>query len=193
MSLSSSMGDEVAINADGTVLGMGTLMLGQDLTPFVPFQFVGNSILLTGSGGLRYNVGGAVQISDTRNGRTLLTLPAVPNTPDSAKAFAIDPTGQKILVCANGSLNYYELAVVPLAVGTVSPVQATPGTTLTISGDGFVAETTATIAGTSASCTMANSQTLQCGVPTVSAGLTPMTLTNPDGQMYSFEAAVTIE
>jgi hypothetical protein len=41
--------------------------------------------------------------------------------------------------------------------------------------------------------TFVDSQTLQCVVPSANAGLAPMTLSNPDGQTYSIEAAVTVE
>jgi hypothetical protein len=190
MSLSYSQGEDVAVNGDGTVLGIGGLTLDQNLMPLVPFQFVGINNLLPGAGGLRYSALGEVQISDTRNGRRLLSLPSLPT---EATAFAVDPSGQKILVCAGTSLNYYELAPVPLAVGMVSPAQATPGTALTIRGNGFVAGTTATIAGKSASCSLADDQTLQCVVPNVNTGVAPMTLSNPDGQTYSFEAALNVE
>ena len=185
--VNSAEGDQVAVNGNGTVLGMGAFTLGQDLSPLVPGPATS---LFSGTGGLRYSAGTQVQISDTRNGRSLLSLPLLPIM---AKAFAIDPTGQKILVVAGTSLNYYQLAVVPLAVGTVSPATATPGTTLTIRGDGFTSGTMVSIAGTRASCTMTDGQTLQCVTPNVNAGLAPMTLSNPDGQTYSFEAAVHIE
>ncbi len=191
-------GDTVAVNADGTVLAAAGFALDQNLRPRVPFQFVGIRNLLTGSGGLRYTYGwpGEINISDTRNGRSLLTMPPLPpssTTPDWAKAFAIDPSGRKILAAAGTSLNYYELAVVPLAAGTVSPAEATPGATLKIRGNGFVAGTTATIAGKSASCTPIDDQTLQCVLPSVKAGLAPMTLSNPDGQTYLLEAAVSVD
>jgi hypothetical protein len=40
---------------------------------------------------------------------------------------------------------------------------------------------------------MVDDQTLNCVVPNVNAGLAPMTLSNPDGQTYSLEAAVNIQ
>ena len=88
---------------------------------------------------------------------------------------AVDPSGQKLLLMSGiNSLTYYELSVVPLAVATVSPFTAAPGASVTIRGSGFVAETTATIAGKSASCTLMGAQTLQCAVPEANPGLAPM-------------------
>jgi len=45
----------------------------------------------------------------------------------------------------------------------------------------------------SAACTMEDDSTLQCVVPNVNAGVAPMSLTNPDGQTYSFENALTVQ
>lgn len=180
----------LAANDDGSVLGLGTSILGQNLLPLVPIGAVSGHTVLTGSGGLWYGVSGDVQISDTHNGRLLLTVGSLSS---AATALAIDPDGRKILVCSGTSLHYYELAVVPLAVATVSPANAAPGATLTVRGNGFVAGTTVTIGGQSASCTMVDQQTLQCGLPNVNAGLEPMKLSNPDGQTYSLEAAVNVQ
>jgi len=189
MNISYAQGDAVAVNGDGTVLESNALVLDQNLLPLVPVQYPGISNRLTASGGLRYSASNGVQISDTRSGRSLLNLPLLSNW---ATMLAIDPSGRKILASAGTSLRYYELAVVPLAVATVSPAEAPPGASITIRGNGFVAGTTATIAGKSASCTLVDEQTLQCMVPNVSAGLAPMTLSNPDGKTYSLEAAISV-
>jgi hypothetical protein len=191
MSFSYSMGNQVAVNDDGTVLGFGTFTLDRNLLPLVPIPITGLSTLLPGAGALRYSAGDEVQISDTRSGRVLLSV-AAPGRANFG-AFAVDPSGQKILACTASSLNYYQLAVVPLAVATVTPETAAPGASLTVRGSGFVAGTTATIAGTSASCAMLDAQTLQCSVPAVKTGLAPMTLSNPDGQTYSLEAALRVK
>ena len=188
--LSYSQEDSVAVNSDGTVLGVGGCTLDQSLLPLVPFQFIGVKIVLTGSGALRFSAAGQVEVSDTHNGRPLLSFEPLPAW---ATTLAVDPTGQKILVGAGTSLRYYQLTVIPLAVAGVSPAQASPGASLTVHGNGFVAGTTATIAGKSAACTLVDSQTLQCTVPNLNSGLAPMTLNNPDGQTYSLEAAVNVE
>jgi len=186
----STAGDDVAVNGDGTVLAVGSLTLDQNLVPLVPYTSkVG---LLTGSGALNYTPDPIIYVSDTHNGRLQLTV----GTPDplfNKLALAIGPDGRKVLECDGTSLHYYELAVVPLAVATVSPAAAPPGASLTVRGDGFVTGTTAKIGGQSASCTMMDAHTLQCAVPNVNTGLQPMTLTNPDGQTYSLEASVNVQ
>ena len=184
-------GYQTAINSDGTVLGMGAFSLDQDLLPMVPFPDPGYHVLMPGTGALRFSADKEVLIVDTRSGKPLVTVGSV--SPADIAAFAVDPSGQKILAVGGTTLNYSKLAVVPLAVATVSPASAPPGAALTIRGTGFVAGTTATIAQKSASCTLVDAQTLQCAVPALSAGLAPMTFSNPDGQTYSLEAAVNVE
>jgi len=186
----------VAVNADGSVLAAGTNVLGQDLEPVVPlwnsWPFEGS---LTGSGALLYRASGDVEILDTRNGQSLLTLPGFPTNGilQYASALAIDPGGRKILACGGGSLIYYELSAVPLAAVTVTPAEAAPGQTVTVRGNGFVSGTSATIGGTKAACTMLDGSALQCVVPNLDAGPAPMSLTNPDGQTYSFENALIVQ
>jgi WD40 repeat protein len=187
----------VAVNADGSVLAAGDSVLGQDLEPVVPFWNAGpleNS--LTASGALLYRATGNVEILESRNGRSLLTLPGFTSGGTGftgATALAIDPSGRKILACGGNSLIYYELSVVPLAAATVIPAHAAPGETVTVRGNGFVSGTSATIGGLSAACTMLDDSTLQCVIPNVNAGPAPMSLTNPDGQTYSFENAMTVQ
>jgi hypothetical protein len=192
-------GYQVAINADGTVLDMGAFALDRNLLPFVPIPYAGLRGVLPGAGALFFTGSSEIQVFDTRNGRLLLSLGAVCGVgPDrcsgSLAGVAVDPTGKKVLTLGgDGALNYSELSVVPLAVATVTPASAAPGASLTIRGSGFVAGTAATIAGKSTSCTLMDSQTLQCTLPDANTGLAPMTLTNPDGQTYSLEAAIDIE
>jgi WD40 repeat protein len=197
-------GDAVAVNADGTVLEAGAALLDQSLLPVLQFPYFGLAHVFTSTGGLLYIPAaedGEVGIFDTRNGTLLLQTPPVsptvpPTYPSSyplPHAIAIDPSGQKILVSAGTSLYYYELAVVPMSVGTISPTVATPGTSLTIRGNGFVSGTKATIGGANASCTSVDAESLQCVLPNVSSGLVPLTLSNPDGQTYSLEGAVNVQ
>ena len=130
---------------------------------------------------------------DTHNGRALLTF-VLADEVTPVRPLAVDPAGKQILVALrSGGVSYFDLSVVPLSVGTVSPAQASAGTVLTIRGSGFVAGTTVTIGGKPATCTETDSETLSCSVPSLSAGATPMTLANPDGQTYAFENAFTAQ
>jgi hypothetical protein len=69
-------------------------------------------------------------------------------------------------------------------------VSAAPGATIQVRG--FVAETTVKIGGLSANCSFVNAETLSCAVPALGAGAASMSLSNPDGQTYSFENALVV-
>jgi hypothetical protein len=183
------------VNADGSVIGVSSGTVDQQLRPLAPFSgpYGPYAWALNDTGSLAYCSYNSIQLSDTHNGRSFLTF----TLSDSVLPFrplAIDPSGKQILVAlVSGGVSYFELSVVPLSVGTVSPAQASTGTMLTIRGSGFVAGTAVTIGGKSASCTESDSETLSCPVPSLSAGPAPMSFTNPDGQTYAFENAFTVQ
>lgn len=187
------------VDGDGGVVGLAQGILDARRLPLVPIVTPGMIAQLNSTGSILYGVGfegGQIVLSDTRNGRDTLMLQAQ-NTPGTViggyQALAIDPTGTKILLALQNGLAYFKLAVVPLAVGTVSPATAVPGGTIQVRGSGFVAGTTVRIGGLSANCSFVDAETLSCVVPALGAGAAPMSLSNPDGQAYSFENAVTVQ
>ncbi|HEV2222716.1 MAG TPA: IPT/TIG domain-containing protein [Candidatus Acidoferrales bacterium] len=185
-----------AANHDGSVIALGEGTLNQRLLPLVPItQAAGLDSRLNDTGSLLYASNGnsdAVTISDTHNGRLLLLL-NFPASTGPYRPLAIDPTGQQILVATQSGLSYFKLSVVPLAVGTVSPAQGPVGTTIQLKGSGFVPGTKAQIGGQGAACSEVDSETLSCTVPNLAAGEVPITLTNPDGQSYSFEGGFSVQ
>jgi len=186
------VGGDGAADADGGVIALSQGVLDQRLLPLVPLIQSGLDSRLNETGSLLYSVNVSVLISDTRNGHELLLI-GLPAGIGPYRPLAVDPLGDQILVATQGGLSYFQLGVVPLAVGTVSPAQAAVGTPVTIRGSGFVAGTTVTIAGQSAVCTEADSETLSCAVPNLPSGLASISLMNPDGQTISVEAALTVQ
>ena len=183
-----------AVNSDGSVIAVSTGTVDQQLRPLAPFGDRGPyTWALNDTGSLAYSSYDSLLITDTHNGRSLLTFTLSDEVP-FVRPIATDPSGKQILVTlSSGGVSYFELSVVPLSVGTVSPAHASTGTMVTIRGSGFVASTTVTIGGKTASCTANGSETLSCTVPNLSAGSVPMSLTNPDGQAYAFENAFTVQ
>ena len=194
-----------AVDGDGgmTALAQGTL--DQRLLPSVPIVQPGFDARLNKTGSLLYTTGtdgGRIAVSDTHNGRPQLQLavqnPTSGNGPiipiiGVSQPLAVDPSGSKILSALQNGVGYFELSVVPLAVGIVSPTTASAGGVIQLHGSGFVAGLTATIGGKAAACSVVDSQTLACTVPNVGAGGAAMSLTNPDGQTYSFESALVVQ
>jgi hypothetical protein len=198
-----------AVDADGSVVAVTQGTLDQRLLPLVPSvafggAFGGTAWAMNKTGSLIYSVispfgpPSDVLISDSQNFRELLIVGLPAGLPANfveggSRPLAIDPTGQKILALTQNGVSYFELSVIPLAVGTISPSQVSAGGAITVRGSGFVSGTTVKISGLSASCTVTDSETLSCTVPSLPVGAAPMSLANPDGQTYSFENALTVK
>jgi hypothetical protein len=111
-----------------------------------------------------------------------------------------DENGQRLFAITssdgtpqNAALTVVQLAAVPLGIGTIAPstVAATGGATLTIRGSGFQSATTLTISGKSAGVTFKDASTLIVVTPSLTPGPQQITITNPDGETVSLDAALT--
>ncbi|MHB8754554.1 MAG: IPT/TIG domain-containing protein [Candidatus Acidiferrales bacterium] len=182
---------KASTDADGSVIALSQGVLDQRLLPLVPLSVGGIDSRLNETGSLLYSAYSSVFISDTHNGRNLLRLD-LPNSIGPYRPLAIDPTGEKILAATPTGISYFDLSVIPLAVGTVSPAQGLPGTSIQIRGSGFVPGTTAQIGGQTAACSDVDSETLSCAVPGLATGPASLVLANPDGQTYSYENAFAV-
>jgi hypothetical protein len=113
---------------------------------------------------------------------------------------ATDENGQRLFAITSSdgtaqhaALTVVQLASVPLGIGTISPstVPASGGTTLTIRGSGFHSATTVSIGGKAASVTFKDANTLSVVTPSLTSGPQRITVTNPDGETISLDAALT--
>jgi hypothetical protein len=111
-----------------------------------------------------------------------------------------DENGQRLFAITSSdgtaqhaALTIVQLASVPLGIGTISPATApaSGGTTLTIRGSGFHAATTVSINGKAASVTFKDVNTLSAVIPSLTSGPQRITVTNPDGETVSLDAALT--
>ncbi len=109
-----------------------------------------------------------------------------------------DENGQRLFAITssdgtpqNAALTIVQLAAVPLGIGTIAPatVAATGGATLTIRGSGFQSGSTVTINGKSTSVTFKDANTLSVATPSLTPGSQQITITNPDGETVSLDAA----
>lgn len=131
---------------------------------FLPQQFMTDADALHGS-----------FLATDENGERLFALTSSDGTPQ------------------NAALTIIQLANVPLGVGTVSPsaAPAAGGTTLTIRGSGFQSGTTLSINGKAATVNFKDINTLTLITPSLTPGPQQITITNPDGETVSLDAAFT--
>jgi hypothetical protein len=111
-----------------------------------------------------------------------------------------DENGQRLFAITstdgtaqNAGITIIELANVPLGIGTLTPASgsASGGATVTIRGSGFVSGVAVTIGGQSASVTFKDMNTLTVVTPALPSGAQRVTITNPDGETVSWDAAYT--
>ncbi len=133
-----------------------------------------------------------VDIFDVNHGAMLHRLVLTEQVQSVTNAMAIDAYGQNIYLITNAGLTIVKVAAAPLAIGSVSPTSASPGTTITVSGSGFLTGASVTANGTAATSTLVNANTLQVVVPALSAGPVQITVTNPSGGMYALDNAFTV-
>jgi hypothetical protein len=113
---------------------------------------------------------------------------------------AVDETGARLFALTstdgtpqNAGLTVVQLASVPLAIGSLTPVSgpAAGGTPLTIRGSGFQSGMTAKLGGISAAVVFKDTNTLTLTAPATSSGPQQLILSNPDGETVSLDAAFT--
>jgi DNA-binding beta-propeller fold protein YncE len=178
---------------------------GRKLVPGVALHPSGALIylpFLTGASGSP-GVKGGIDILDAHSGalRLRIFLPQQFMTDVDGlhgSFLATDENGQRLFAITssdgtpqNAALTVVQLAAVPLGIGTIAPsnVSATGGATLTIRGSGFQSATTLTINGKAASVTFKDASTLLVVTPTLTLGSQQLTITNPDGEVVSLDAA----
>jgi hypothetical protein len=141
---------------------------------------------------------GGVDIIDAHTGRLRLRIflpePLATLSTDldalHGSFLAIDETGQKIFALTTSGLTIIQLAV-PLSIGTISPA-STPsagGTTLTIRGSGFQSGATVIIGGKNTNATFMDINTVTVVTPQLRPGPQQITITNPNGDSYTLDAA----
>jgi hypothetical protein len=115
------------------------------------------------------------------------------------KFLTTDENGQRLFAITssdgtpqNASLTVVQLRAVPLGIGAVTPstVAASGGAIVTIRGSGFQSGTSVTINGKTARATFKDVNTLAVVVPALTAGSPQITITNPDGESVSLDAAL---
>jgi len=159
---------------------------------------------LTGPAG-NAGVNGGIDILDAHSGqlrlRILLHQQFMTDVDGLHGSFlATDENGQRLFAITstdgtaqNAGITVVQLANVPLGIGTLTPASgsAAGGTTLTIRGSGFLSGATVTIGGKSAGVTFKDMNTLTVVTPAATAGAQRVTVTNPDGETVSLDAAYT--
>lgn len=144
-------------------------------------------IAADGTGALMYAPWGQeIALFDTHTGeyRERIALPAL-SEELTAGSLLIDQTGKQIFLVSQSGFTVIQLDSLPLAIGSIAAL----GATWTVAGTGFVPGTTLAVDGASQSAAYTDAQHLTVsGAPALS-GVHTVTITNPDGHAYTYDAA----
>jgi hypothetical protein len=134
-----------------------------------------------------------VDVFDVQQGRSALRL-GLPESPTVPKPpwLAVDETGTRVFILTRSGLTIAQIAAVPLRIASVNPASGARGATVTIRGGGFQSGARDLFGASSATTNFADGMTLKATVPNLSSGPLRVTVTNPGGQPYFFDAAFTV-
>ena len=214
-------GSAFGLQANGTTevhaadLSVSSVPVSPELTQ-IPGRVLVPGMVLHPSGALIYQpfltgapaspgVKGGIDIVDAHSGvlrlRAFLPQQFMTDVDGLHGTFlTIDENGQRLFTITssdgtpqNGALTIVQLAAVPLGIGTIQPstVSAAGGATLTIHGSGFVNTPTVVIGGKSANVAFKDANTLSVTISNLTPGPQQITITNPDGETVSLDAAIT--
>lgn len=141
---------------------------------------------------------GGVDIFDVRRGtvrKRVFFSEALKTERDALHGsfLTVDETGKRIFALTESGLSILELGAAPISIGSVQPrsVAVAGGAALTIRGSGFQSGTKVSINGNQIASTFVDANTLRVTTPLLTAGPKRITVTNPDGDNATFDAAFT--
>jgi hypothetical protein len=175
--------------SDITFLGAATLsdvnLVGEKLNPSGSLLFVPQQSEANGNGS-------GMDIFDVHRGRLAMRIALPEQLPLTLNSLALDETGTKMFLISNSGITIASLFAAPLSLATVNPASGPAGIQVNLRGSGFQSGATVQFGTASAAAEFVDSQTIQATVPTLSAGPVRVTITNPNGVSYTFDAAFTV-
>lgn len=133
-----------------------------------------------------------VDIFDVYRGRLAMHVALPESIPADTNGMALDETGTKMFLISNSGITIAQLFQAPLSLATTNPASGAPGTQVTLRGSGFQSGATVTWGTSETTAVFVDSNTLRATVPSISAGPARITVMNPNGQQYTFDAAFTV-
>lgn len=136
---------------------------------------------------------GAVDIFDVHRERLALRVGLPEHVPLTWDAMALDETGSKMFLISQSGITIAELSQVPLSLSTITPASGSPGAQLLLRGSGFENGATVTFGSVLTPATFVDDETLKVNVPSLPPGPIVIVVKNPDGRLYQFDAAFTVD
>jgi len=133
-----------------------------------------------------------LDIFDANHGTLRRRITFTETAQSALDSLAIDPSGQHAYAITDTGLLVITLDAVPLSASEMQPASGSPGTSVTVHGNGFTNQTTGTLNGTSVPLIFTDDNTLTLTIPASASGMQTLNLANADGQTYTLGAAFSV-
>lgn len=166
-----------------------TRLPGEKLNPSGSLLFVPQATVLPAPHPLTQGV----DVFDVHRGRLSLRIALPDPVQDALNPMTLDETGTKIFLISNSGITVAQLQSAPLSIASVNPPAGAPGTQITIHGSGFTSNSAVSMGSVAVSSVFVDQNTLQVVVPSLPAGPVRISIANPIGAQYSFDAAFNVQ
>jgi YVTN family beta-propeller protein len=134
-----------------------------------------------------------VDVFDVHRQRLALRIALPDPLPITQNSMTLDETGTRMFLISNTGITVAQLQSAPLSIGSVSPSTGSPGTQITIRGSGFTDSSDVIVGTIEASTVFVDQNTLQATVPSGVVGPVRVSVSNQQGNQYSFDAAFVVQ
>ena len=195
------------LTTDGTVLDASSSfysLLGFNYSFVAPLDLISYPYSVIGEklhpgGGLLFSpyqqAAGSfvVGVYDVNSGSLLNQIPISADVGSTFDTLAFNDTGSSLFVSTSTGIVTISLPSLPVSIGSINPNQGliSGGDKVIIRGSSFNQHATVTFAGSVATVTWVDQNTLQVVTPALPAGQVAVTVSNPDGSRYLLPSAFT--
>ena len=134
----------------------------------------------------------SIDVWDVHRQRLALQIALPEPLVPSLEGLCLDSTGSQIFAISQSGITMASLSNTPLSIASVNPPSAAVGATVSIRGSGFVNGATVSFGTVQGNASLSDGNTISAVVPSVPAGPMAVTVTNPDGIQYTFDAALIV-
>jgi hypothetical protein len=187
-----SLGDRVLVDGSSYTpsLSATTAIAAENLLALERSLVQGEKIQSTGS--LEYiPTTKGIEIYDIHHGQMPLSIGIPGGAAPTLDALTVNQAGDSLYVAEASGIGVIHLAPAPLSIGSLVPAEgsASGGNVVTVLGSGFASGATISLDGQSVPAQVIDSTHLTFVTPLVSQAKVSISVTNPNGDSYSLDAA----
>ncbi len=130
---------------------------------------------------------------DVHLGRVVRNIVISDGIPFGMNMMALDESGTKMFLISKKGITVAQLSQAPLSIATATPQAGSPGAQFKLRGSGFQNGARVFLGTSQANAVYGDAQTLTITVPNMTPGNIRITVSNADGDSYSFDDIFTVQ